>query len=954
METLQNLALQIIYLLTGEDYTVVKKTTRDCLAPSSLPCISGGWLRSLSPNINHPSPSLTTVRKNDRRILEVISRMIELLTGEVPMRCQDVTVHFSMEEWQYLEGHKDLYKDVLMENLLPHPLTERFNEDSAFLQKTESFIEFPSASLTFKNNWGPMTKHLLNLTLETIFLLTGEKCSLVKKKPSLEAVIQGIYTSSGRRNTSQTSVIKPLPLSRKRERSIEKKILEVTSKMIERLTGEVPVRCQDVTVCFSTEEWQYLEEHKDLYEDITVENQPPLTSLGLDQSMNSPKGEGSIRTLHEDPAPNSSIVTIVANHDPQNSVEQTVPSPHNEQMSSPEEDIPEDLDSSDHLLCLSSDSEILDHEKQIPSMTCPQCGKSFSKKSNFSKHVKYHNIEKPHSCPECRKCFIRASDLAKHSIVHTGEKPFTCNECGKGFVSKAYLAIHTRIHTGEKPYSCSECKKQFISISALIVHQKIHTGEKPHTCSECGKGFIRKSDLAQHQRVHTGEKPFSCNECGKRFFSKPHLVVHQRVHTGERPFSCPDCGKCFSSKTHLVVHHRIHTGVRPYPCPQCGKCFIRKAVLDLHLRSHAGEKPYSCAECGRCFAYKTYLSSHRKIHLGMKPFPCPDCGKCFISNSEVVKHRRTHTGERPHICAECGKCFTKKSHLNRHQRIHSGDKPFSCNWCGKSFIANSDLVKHQLTHTREKTISCPDCGKSFLNNSHLVLHSRVHLNGEQYPCPECGKGFPSPALLLNHQTSHTEEKPFICTDCGKCFARNMELVKHLRSHTGEKPYSCAECGRCFAEKSYLRIHQRTHTGERPYPCPLCGKPFISNSDLAKHVRIHTGERPHGCLRCGKRFIKKSHLTRHQRTHGSIETGIHLYSGENLLGTARAQLLQENLTVDASQEFRDGGNSGVLGQIDCSAGFLVESTPAHRNYQDPFVLGKDFPSALQCQVIGGLI
>ncbi|XP_075697512.1 uncharacterized protein LOC142663094 [Rhinoderma darwinii] len=556
---------------------------------------------------------------------------------------------------------------------------------------------------------GPMSENIITITLEVVHLLTGEDYMVVKK--SGDHLIPG-DTRELRR--TQTSIMEPSSHTLIPEGTNDRKILELTNRIIHLLTGEV---------------WRYLG-HSTLHGDQVSEHHPQITPVespegchinhvpteikeesvtckeGIDMEVNArmypraPNTNGHIeegatvfgeRTLMDNDL--CTPTELMYNQGAPHIKEELVP------LISQAQDLPnsirEELNSrtdgnlKNSKMCPAADctlqySSLIKEE----SVLCQEGNATVGQTPQYpSAHIKQEMVCSHEGSAADTDTYTQIDYLVPYTDDCSGEDSDSPraekNSSAKAtknnemFSNQSFSISGKSKNTTEKSYKCSECPKSFTRNADLLKHQRAHRRSQSIICSDCGKSFAKNSMYIRHQRSHTGEKPFSCSECGKSFSVSAHLITHQRIHTGEKPFVCSDCGKSFNQKASLIKHRRTHTGEKPFVCADCGKCFTSSTNLTLHQRVHTGEKPYSCSVCGKCFRSSPNLISHQRIHTGEKPYSCSECGKFFTNSSVLVRHQRTHTGEKPFLCSECGKCFTRNSQLIKHQMIHAGQRPYS-------------------------------------------------------------------------------------------------------------------------------------------------------------------------------------------------------------------------------------------------------------------------------------
>ncbi|ROL41327.1 Oocyte zinc finger protein XlCOF20 [Anabarilius grahami] len=208
-------------------------------------------------------------------------------------------------------------------------------------------------------------------------------------------------------------------------------------------------------------------------------------------------------------------------------------------------------------------------------------------------------VEEKHHVKPGEKPLSRSKTKNTLLKKRRAKKSITCTQCGKSFSTKQSLDVHMRIHTGEKPFTCDQCGKDFTTIYNLEIHMRIHTDmikeeeeskelsevEEKHHVKPGEKPLSRSKTKNTLLKKRRAKKSITCTQCGKSFSTKQSLDVHMRIHTGEKPFTCDQCGKDFTTIYNLEIHMRIHTA-------NCKRSFAMADFVDDYDLFVADPEPY--------------------------------------------------------------------------------------------------------------------------------------------------------------------------------------------------------------------------------------------------------------------------------------------------------------------------------------------------------------------------
>ncbi|XP_073444440.1 uncharacterized protein [Dendrobates tinctorius] len=572
--------MEMLYLLTGEDYIVVKKPGRQSTHNRLL--VVEGISRTMANVLPTPSRPVTSHKETEQKILELTNKITELLTGEVPIRCDDVTIHFSMEEWEYIEGNKDLYQDVSKKHqniellgdpicknsLLHNGASDLLNQDDMMknLNVHDPGVMQNVSSANFTENISACKDRSFSNVDHTNY-----SCMRIKEETCDDSYDGGNVPTPHSSVQFHSVQIKEEPISYDGGHLTNLTPMDHTQHhTVEEPSSYVEPQINTYTPTDHVQHHPYLHI---VEQQSTYGETPPNMYTSTDHAQHHPSPHtaeeqssyGGQNLLQPNMLPPADPSQYPFTHIIMNAVSR-------ERGKQANTDHRNQYSAGDTMEKLSSSNKV--------SVSCKDLNlKTLSYPVRQSTATLVQQI-KPAPCSKKRHGNVKNTVESSTGSEHHQMDVDVDDEKN----SSSVYSVRQSDNAMEILYHCPSCQKGFYSNLELVRHQVTHSVDKLFVCALCGKSFTELSFLVKHQVFHTDLKLCVCKVCGGCFYSEASLAKHEKTHSS--PVHCFNCGKCFFSKTELEIHKRKHTLEKPYGCHVCGKHFITKYVHDKHMLCH--------------------------------------------------------------------------------------------------------------------------------------------------------------------------------------------------------------------------------------------------------------------------------------------------------------------------------------------------------------------------------
>ncbi|XP_063816999.1 uncharacterized protein LOC135056132 isoform X4 [Pseudophryne corroboree] len=258
---------------------------------------------------------------------------------------------------------------------------------------------------------------------------------------------------------------------------------------------EVPIKCGDVAVFFTMDEWDYIEEHEDHYKHVMLENplelksmQPSTNSDSLKEEILESNCEQSLSPITEQPAGTGDVV---------------IPENYPDTPQCPTTSLPLITDDYEGICSKEEDNDINRMEcSTVPILLCQPSTHShcfsvprwITRKGFYEECIKWDTMASPHESPSSELWIAQDGTTSSQWIPQDDPRP-------PGWGYNTYRRKRPLLQCPVS-LSCDNAHTVNTEISRSD-HEESNTLTQDHWCELCDKSFADKHELVVHEITHT-------------------------------------------------------------------------------------------------------------------------------------------------------------------------------------------------------------------------------------------------------------------------------------------------------------------------------------------------------------------------------------------------------------------------------------------------------------------